>query len=100
LNQFPLPNVWALLFFLMLFTLGIDSQFGTMQGVVQAPIQLNTSFLQVYKSAIFEDNYKYFFCKLRLKAAFKICPERSNPVHYSFECFDDHVFCSGSASSI
>jgi hypothetical protein len=60
LNQFPLPNVWALLFFLMLFTLGIDSQFGTMQGVVQAPVQLNTPLLQVYKSAIFEENQTFF----------------------------------------
>ena len=39
-NQFPAGNVWALLFFLMLFTLGLDSQFGTLQGVVQCAIDL------------------------------------------------------------
>ena len=39
-NQFPAGNVWAVLFFLMLFTLGLDSQFGTLQGVVQCFIDL------------------------------------------------------------
>ncbi|XP_040568895.1 sodium-dependent neutral amino acid transporter B(0)AT3 [Lepeophtheirus salmonis] len=34
-NQFPMGNLWAIMFFLMLFTLGLDSQFGTLQGVVQ-----------------------------------------------------------------
>ena len=39
-NQFPWGNVWALLFFLMLFTLGLDSQFGTLQGVIQCIVDL------------------------------------------------------------
>ena len=39
-NQFPAGNLWAVLFFLMLFTLGLDSQFGTLQGVVQCFIDL------------------------------------------------------------
>ena len=39
-NQFPAGNVWAILFFLMLFTLGLDSQFGTLQGVVQCFVDL------------------------------------------------------------
>ncbi len=39
-NQFPGGNFWAILFFLMLFTLGLDSQFGTLQGVIQCIIDL------------------------------------------------------------
>ena len=39
-NQFPWGNLWAVLFFLMLFTLGLDSQFGTLQGVIQCIIDL------------------------------------------------------------
>ncbi len=39
-NQFPGGNAWAVLFFLMLFTLGLDSQFGTLQGVIQCVIDL------------------------------------------------------------
>ena len=32
--------MWAVLFFLMLFTLGLDSQFGTLQGLLQCVIYL------------------------------------------------------------
>ena len=39
-NQFPGGNFWAILFFMMLFTLGLDSQFGTLQGVIQCFIDL------------------------------------------------------------
>lgn len=33
INQFPGSQFWAVLFFLMLFTLGVDSQFGTLEGI-------------------------------------------------------------------
>ena len=39
-NQFPFSNLWAVLFFLMLLSLGLDSQFGTLQGVVQCFVDL------------------------------------------------------------
>ena len=39
-NQFPFANMWAVMFFLMLLTLGLDSQFGTLQGVVQCIVDL------------------------------------------------------------
>ncbi|XP_071515270.1 sodium-dependent neutral amino acid transporter B(0)AT3-like isoform X2 [Panulirus ornatus] len=40
INQFPFPPLWAVLFFLMLFTLGADSQFGTLEGVISSLIDL------------------------------------------------------------
>lgn len=40
INQFPGSQFWAVLFFLMLFTLGIDSQFGTLEGVVTSIVDM------------------------------------------------------------
>ncbi|KAG5899379.1 hypothetical protein JTB14_036868 [Gonioctena quinquepunctata] len=40
INQFPGAQLWSVLFFLMLFTLGIDSQFGTLEGVVTSVVDL------------------------------------------------------------
>ncbi|WAR13329.1 S6A18-like protein [Mya arenaria] len=34
INQFPVPQLWAVLFFLMLLTLGLDSMFGMVEIVV------------------------------------------------------------------
>ncbi|CAC5408977.1 Sodium- and chloride-dependent neutral and basic amino acid transporter B(0+),Sodium- and chloride-dependent taurine transporter,Sodium-dependent noradrenaline transporter,Sodium-dependent proline transporter,Sodium-and chloride-dependent glycine transporter 1,Creatine transporter,Sodium- and chloride-dependent GABA transporter 3,Sodium- and chloride-dependent betaine transporter,Sodium- and chloride-dependent GABA transporter 2,Sodium-dependent dopamine transporter,Sodium- and chloride-dependent GABA tran len=36
ISSFPISPFWAILFFLMLFTIGIDTQFGTMETVLSA----------------------------------------------------------------
>lgn len=40
INQFPGAQFWAVLFFLMLFTLGVDSQFGTLEGVATSLVDM------------------------------------------------------------
>ncbi|XP_071529935.1 sodium-dependent neutral amino acid transporter B(0)AT3-like isoform X2 [Panulirus ornatus] len=40
INQFPWAPFWSVLFFLMLFTLGIDSEFGTLEGVITSLVDL------------------------------------------------------------
>ncbi|XP_042205325.1 sodium-dependent neutral amino acid transporter B(0)AT3-like isoform X2 [Homarus americanus] len=40
INQFPWAPFWSVLFFLMLFTLGIDSEFGTLEGVITSIVDL------------------------------------------------------------
>ncbi|KAF4518735.1 hypothetical protein B566_EDAN005188 [Ephemera danica] len=46
--KFPGAQLWSILFFLMLFTLGIDSQFGTLEGVWQFPAP-HHRLLRVYR---------------------------------------------------
>ncbi|XP_015789036.1 sodium-dependent neutral amino acid transporter B(0)AT2 isoform X2 [Tetranychus urticae] len=40
INEFPFAPLWSILFFLMLFTLGIDSQFGTLEGAVTSIVDM------------------------------------------------------------
>lgn len=41
INQLPAAPVWSVLFFLMLLTLGLDSMFGMLEGVVTSIIDMN-----------------------------------------------------------
>ena len=40
INQFPVAPLWSALFFLMLLTLGLDSMFGMLEGVVTSIIDM------------------------------------------------------------
>ncbi|XP_060579195.1 sodium-dependent neutral amino acid transporter B(0)AT3-like [Ruditapes philippinarum] len=41
INQFPVAQLWSVLFFLMLLTLGLDSMFGMVESVVTSLMDLN-----------------------------------------------------------
>lgn len=41
INQFPAAPFWSILFFLMLLTLGLDSMFGTLEGVITSIVDMN-----------------------------------------------------------
>lgn len=43
INQFPNANLWSIMFFLMLLTLGLDSQFGTLEGLLSSIADLKLS---------------------------------------------------------
>ncbi|XP_071110057.1 sodium- and chloride-dependent neutral and basic amino acid transporter B(0+)-like [Haliotis cracherodii] len=49
LSNFPLPQLWSVIFFFMLFTLGLDSEFGLMETVLTC-IQDEFPHLRKYKS--------------------------------------------------
>lgn len=63
INQFPGAQLWAVLFFLMLFTLGIDSQFGTLEGVVTSLVDMKL-FPNLPKEYIVGVSHSYFSTSL------------------------------------
>lgn len=79
-NQFPFGNLWAVLFFLMLFTLGLDSQFGTLQGVIQCAIDLKI-FPNLRKELL-----TALICGLGLVLSLVFCHGAGN---YIFTLFDN-----------
>lgn len=40
INKMPFSPIWAVMFFLMLITIGIDTEFGMLEGVVTPVIDL------------------------------------------------------------
>lgn len=62
INQFPGAQLWAVLFFLMLFTLGIDSQFGTLEGVVTSlmDMKLFPNLSKEYLIGVFITNFRSY----------------------------------------
>ena len=41
INKMPLGPLWSVVFFLMLITIGIDTEFGMLEGVVTPLIDMN-----------------------------------------------------------
>lgn len=78
INQFPGAQIWAVLFFLMLFTLGIDSQFGTLEGVITSLVDMKL-FPNLPKE-------KITLVSLFVKATFWVSQAK-----FFFRCFAYHV---------
>ncbi|XP_046360488.2 sodium- and chloride-dependent glycine transporter 1-like [Haliotis rufescens] len=52
ITKMPLPQLWAVLFFLMLFTLGLDSQFGMFENLVAGIVDAFPDKLQRYRTFV------------------------------------------------
>lgn len=80
INQFPGAQFWAVLFFLMLFTLGIDSQFGMLEGLATSfvdmklfpnlPKDMMIGVRQIYKKKLFSEqiSIKSLVCHFKCRS--------------------------------
>lgn len=70
INQFPWAPFWSVLFFLMLFTLGIDSEFGTLEGVITSVVDLKV-FPNLRKEILTGEEQRHNLCSLNpMRAVF------------------------------
>ncbi|CAB3981103.1 sodium- and chloride-dependent GABA transporter 1-like [Paramuricea clavata] len=68
ISQLPISPLWAILFFLMLFTLGLDSQFGTLECIIAGVADEWGGKFKKYKSW-----FTAFICYLLFFLALPMC---------------------------
>ena len=99
INQLPAAPVWSVLFFLMLLTLGLDSMFGMLEGVVTSIVDMNL--IKNLRKDVVAGNYFLKLVDVHFKSygffGFLMSSEENNTLHswVKWQCI-----CKAYSSSI
>ena len=100
INQLPAAPVWSVLFFLMLLTLGLDSMFGMLEGVVTSIVDMNL--IKNLRKDVVAGNYFLKLVDVHFKSYvgffwFLMSSEENNTLHSSVKW---QCICKAYSSSI